>query len=1484
MLGCQYKLKLQGETLEFATIEELNDFIQNNYQRIKASLQGGPISFSKNLDPKAETTAIIEKLALGKKDLKIEIDADGNKKVTGIKAGYRGATKYIDSLEMPDGKPVIKPFDMKGLINRKTEEIRNDLVSQGKDLAEATNTATEEVQALVDSYEAIRDNGTDIHKLSEMYFETQYDNAADLLEAFLLASPDTRITTENVEVLFENLKTFRDKLRETHDDPDLQFFTEIPVYYDSLEESEKVMGVLDLVVVDSEGKAHIYDYKTSSKRIPEWDRDKMTRYAYQLTIYKQLLRQQGMNVESVNLLPLYLDTDIKTGEVTQISVDEPLDLTPQLHQSNAYAKIRYDMEKAFPVSFENHQFQTEGDVMETYKAFFSDLKVDFNKELNDFIATQVKTDNGKRYYKDGRKKMPLSSDDKQMQEEILNVLGKRNENLSGIVGSIKRNVKDFIREGVYTNPMHSYNITNPKNDAESSAKYAFSKYADKNWEVVTFDELERQGVITFRNKISDIYDFLMLTEENLLEVKKLKKGTTIKGNFYTDHQVGKNNGLIPADNLHINGIKVLAFMNNNPSLFSGNASLGMIRAYDHKNYKVEGINHEPLISAFGDLAAKVGLENNFKEINRARPQDTLYQEVKSALAGPKEKLNNTNRDTIEKIETVLNSNETSATIIRKLAEIQKTAFSRWFNRDVKGITPDTDLGKIYLWLNATIKQMSGRPTMFESEDMVLMGLSNSVRWNTKDEMSSNSVKEALSPLRQASDALRQSYTKLNGEIRKTFQEFYSAQGTSDLIGDHILKFGNLFERNPDKTLRADFKFKDPELNKGDDTYLNHAERKLLNELLPKMYEYLHFETPMTESLIEAAKDDGTFYNIPLARASSTSKTLTGAFTGNTKSDLFGPLKGVRQSTKDWAMEAFNQNNIFDEQRSESEAMSNDMLEVYNKFNISKSETDRNDYLNTRPISDFETNIEQLFGDLAHTALRKRIFDKTLPIVHATMISSYLYNSGYTNKSLDNMHQYIQEYVKTTVFEEKLMEPHQMKSFETAAKVKHIITMAQLSLAPLNLVRETMQGQFTNYVRIWAKQYGEKATPSVADYNKALKIMIGDGLSEQYMKDVTIVEELNHMYGMAGMDINRLPEQMRLSRKGISQFSSRWMLWFQGAPDYINRMSFFVAKMLKDGSYNAHSYEDGILKYDWTKDERFDVYAAGKTDDPKYNFQKAIYNAIREDLNGDTLATGEGTVIEEGDALPRAYSTKERDSVKAFINYSHGSYDHGDGILFKDTLVGVMLMQFRTWMIAKKQQMYTKSGDYVMGEYTQLKNDDGELMYYDADGNKTSDPGVNNMPIVEWKGRYMEGIWQSFRRTLSILNDGDLSLHDRFAMIKGDDVIGGNMKMAAADFGIFFLLGFLLKGIIDWDDLEEDDRVLGAILSTAVYASNDLNLWNNITGMADPESLFPAINTVVKNINTSIGVVFKDEGSFSTIITNSTAIGRTLQKTTTLFDD
>jgi len=42
-----------------------------------------------------------------------------------------------------------------------------------------------------------------------------------------------------------------------------------------------------------------------------------------------------------------------------------------------------------------------------------------------------------------------------------------------------------------------------------------------------------------------------------------------------------------------------------------------------------------------------------------------------------------------------------------------------------------------------------------------------------------------------------------------------------------------------------------------------------------------------------------------------------------------------------------------------------------------------------------------------------------------------------------------------------------------------------------------------------------------------------------------------------------------------------------APDYFNRLCLFIAKMIEDGCWEAHSLDEkGNLVYDFTKDKRF----------------------------------------------------------------------------------------------------------------------------------------------------------------------------------------------------------------------------------------------------------------------------------------------------------
>jgi len=90
-----------------------------------------------------------------------------------------------------------------------------------------------------------------------------------------------------------------------------------------------------------------------------------------------------------------------------------------------------------------------------------------------------------------------------------------------------------------------------------------------------------------------------------------------------------------------------------------------------------------------------------------------------------------------------------------------------------------------------------------------------------------------------------------------------------------------------------------------------------------------------------------------------------------------------------------------------------------------------------------------------------------------------------------------------------------------------------------------------------------------------------------------------------MDINSLPSRYAKDTYGTDRLQKA-MFRFASRPDYYNRLTIFGAQMRGDGCFDAHSIKDGKLVYDWTKDKRFDVFAAAKgdinkaTDKEKFN--------------------------------------------------------------------------------------------------------------------------------------------------------------------------------------------------------------------------------------------------------------------------------------------
>ena len=184
--------------------------------------------------------------------------------------------------------------------------------------------------------------------------------------------------------------------------------------------------------------------------------------------------------------------------------------------------------------------------------------------------------------------------------------------------------------------------------------------------------------------------------------------------------------------------------------------------------------------------------------------------------------------------------------------------------------------------------------------------------------------------------------------------------------------------------------------------------------------------------------------------------------------------------------------------------------------------------------------------------------------------------------------------------------------------------------------------------------------------------------------VTLLDAINAEYGMANMDPDMLAQKLGSSNRGLWNFHSGKLFFLNQIPDFYHRMGILLAKMRHDGLWECHFLnEDGLLQYDFTKDQRFTLLhdkTADKTS-IKYKEQLALYNAMKAQFE----AEGFDFSYQPEFYLPRAYTYQEATSIKSFSELCFGHYDKNTQMMAKHTFVGALFLHFRTYISAKLEQ-------------------------------------------------------------------------------------------------------------------------------------------------------------------------------------------------------
>lgn len=418
--------------------------------------------------------------------------------------------------------------------------------------------------------------------------------------------------------------------------------------------------------------------------------------------------------------------------------------------------------------------------------------------------------------------------------------------------------------------------------------------------------------------------------------------------------------------------------------------------------------------------------------------------------------------------------------------------------------------------------------------------------------------------------------------------------------------------------------------------------------------------------------------------------------------------------------------------------------------------------------------------------------------------------------------------------------------------------------------------------------------------EAAKIVYGELTNPQaYTDKPTIIEEFNRLYGVNDMDMNTYIDKIKTDQNGIFNFNN-FLFKFASRPDYYNRMTIFVAKMINEGSYEAHKINSkGVLEYNCALDKRYKAFFDDDRSNPaEYEKAKMLYIAAARQFEKENALNPDGSKfkfdLSEKTKLPRAYTNLESESMKSLGDTLYGYYSHEKKSMIQSTLWGSLFMQFKTFWSGKKNQYLAHGGVKLEGRWVPYieKDESGNTIKYyyqkDAEGNilfneppvKEGDPNASSEQVVRWEGNWKEGIVSTIYTLLgSMKNDGisdgwrnmwyneDLNLRTAYR---------SNMKQLGYDLIMFMLVGNIiaaaLAGAYDDEKKNSSETDMSDALKLSAYniaiksVKNSFLDFNFIDTIGDPAvSWTPfAFEYLGKQYSNVHETIFGDQSIYTTI--------------------
>lgn len=1247
-------------------------------------------------------------------------------------------------------------------------------------------------QIITNKWKQQAEMGTAFHKVMEIFFSKTDDKynftqPDEFIKDLALKNTSYQfITPEIIDqtiVFARKLKSFIAKTLNEDEDV-LEFYPEVNISGKmSLELNgglNKLVGNIDIAVVDSKGTTHIFDYKTSPKQYIQYSSAKRLAFKYQQATYARILQRNNINVNNTKICIV----PVQFENFKLINKDDALQNTN--NAKFTYSGISYD---------ENDMVRDLAPDIRTNKS----LKEHLEEYMPKLIIQTAPVDKLLEYVKKrietacpGFNKLSMS-DDEQLRDELKQagaftaneegiyeyrmgnnkITAKSEEDMFKQVKDLQQSYEDRVAERatVLANAIQKGQLDNTtdisdllgnlitkstgddKRDANWFLQY-IQQYCNDSWQVDIEPAALRLGIIFIRNVYTNQFDVIQVCSDKLDYLQYYKengKDVSSRSNllygFETDleEEHNSNSYMLKAYKGNIRLMECMFAINKYAAKFQNGAKVGHIQITNPFTGQAMSAKNEELLYSYKKLAKYAKVQDDEEDyilngkIEFCDQLDLVQNELTQILSTQEPLYGRADyRSSKTQLESAVNV-EDKIEALRKLASalVQKN----------KSLTDPTASNtskeaRIYNKVLMAIAELSGLHLRQQVKDhdkyverknlsVITKGWSGSYVDNPGN-LDSNTLNVLTTLVAQGYQAIRTEMTNISADVRKQVKKLKEAEHFNSLGNQASLYIDmfndkykdNLVLKNPD----------DPVESAG----LSEAKKEFMRFFLKAINAKRLNKTP-EEIEDMRLSGDVRYYEVPLAKGTASSEIAAKGLMGFLKRKLDVLLHPSKMLSEARA----TLEGIFDPEDAENLTTGTNLFEMNNMFEMSPEQ--RVKALDTRGKDYFERNLETLLlkHEFAYSA--KKQLDYVFPMIKAAFVHLKM-QGEFQNNKFTNDEEYAKNYIKAVVKNQPITSSLQQEQTKAViSTVKRATSFMTLAFSPLQLY-QYIQHFWVDLSLIIRKPDGTNAF-SKKNFFKAFKIVYKELF--HYSDTPTKVQLLNELYGVNDMDMNTYVDRIKSDQSGFFNITN-FAYKFASRPDYYGRMSIIVAKMLEDGSWDAYSVVDGKLVYDFKKDARFSDIANGR-ENPKqlalyYTIGKQLINENYTDADGKPFRFSKDKIV----PLPVPYSTKEVESLKNITDVVYGYYTHERKSLLHYTFLGTLLMQMRTYWSGKKNQYLQPGGVKVQGSWQQATDNEGNKLYYQVvDGipredlppvkESDTDDASKLVPFLVWKGQWQEGI-------------------------------------------------------------------------------------------------------------------------------------------------